>query len=110
MENKVAAVEKKISSIENTLQDINSKLDVANKYKDDGKEKNDAFFSFQQDLLTQLKEIRGLLEVSEKQYQTMKSENEQLKHERDQLAKDKTRLNYRVKILLHSLDEAENKK
>jgi predicted nucleic acid-binding Zn-ribbon protein len=55
MENKVAAVEKKISSIENTLQDINSKLDVANKYKDDGKEKNDAFFSFQQDLLTQVR-------------------------------------------------------
>ncbi len=54
MENKVAAVEKKINSIENTLQDINSKLDVANKYKDDGKEKNDAFFHFQQDLLTQV--------------------------------------------------------
>lgn len=54
MENKVAAVEKKINSIENTLQDINTKLDVANKYKDDGKEKNDAFFNFQQDLLTQV--------------------------------------------------------
>ncbi len=55
MENKVAVVEKKISSIENTLQDINSKLDVANKYKDDGKDKNEAFFHFQQDLLTQVK-------------------------------------------------------
>eukprot|EP00029_Vermamoeba_vermiformis_P004716 TRINITY_DN15312_c0_g1_i1.p1 TRINITY_DN15312_c0_g1~~TRINITY_DN15312_c0_g1_i1.p1 ORF type:complete len:111 (-),score=41.94 TRINITY_DN15312_c0_g1_i1:46-378(-) len=110
MENKVAAVEKKINSIENTLQDINTKLDVANKYKDDGKEKNDAFFNFQQDLLTQLKEIRGLLEVSERQYQAMKTENDQLKKEREQLAKDKTRLDYRVKILLHSLEEAEGKK
>jgi len=57
MENKVVAVEKKISSIENTLQDINSKLDVANKYKDDGKDKNEAFFHFQQDLLTQVNMI-----------------------------------------------------
>lgn len=54
MDNKVAEVEKKINTIENTLQDINAKLDTASKYKDDGKEKNEAFYKFQQELLTQV--------------------------------------------------------
>jgi chromosome segregation ATPase len=100
-----------ISQLEAKLNDLMSKVQVLERYNTGDLAQNIQNFNIelQKNILTQLKDIRSLLQQAQTEHLTLVQELRKTQEERDKLKKENAKLNYRIVHLLRALEEAESK-
>lgn len=104
MEERITQLEKIADHAEKQIQHLEKQLEEI-KTQNEGDSSN----AFKMDLLKQLQHLRQSLLLEQRDAQEAIAQKKELLKEKEELLNENAKLKYRIKILLRSLEEEENK-